>query len=77
MESTWEAMPLSIRKLPPILVLVLVTGIRRRSSYFFGHRRPGYMKNPMDTLRRSYADGQMTREEYLERKKVFEQEKEV
>ncbi|MCK5201650.1 MAG: SHOCT domain-containing protein [Spirochaetales bacterium] len=61
-----------------ILTLILVTVIGRRSaSNFFGHRRPGYMKNPMDTLRSSYADGSITREEYLERKKVFEQEKEV
>lgn len=61
-----------------ILVLVLIISIGRRvSSNYFGHRRHGFMENPINILRRSYADGRMTREEYLEKKTILEQEKEV
>lgn len=61
-----------------ILVLVLVIGIRKRAgSHYLGHSQHGYAGSPMDILHRSYANGKMTRAEYLERKNILEQEKEA
>ena len=61
-----------------ILILVLVFSIRKISgSYYFGHKLHGSSENPIEILRRSYADGRMTREEYLERKNILEERKEV
>ncbi len=57
-----------------VIVLFLFFGIGKRSGrYFPGH---GSVSNPLDILRRSYAEGRMSREEYLEKKSVLEDEKE-
>jgi putative membrane protein len=36
--------------------------------------KPGKKETPLDTLKRRYAEGEISTEEYEERKKVLEQE---
>ena len=61
-----------------VLVLVLIIGIGKIvAGNFFLHKRSGYRESPENILRRSYADGRITREEYLDRKNNLEKGKEV
>ena len=61
-----------------IFIFILFFVLRKRGTINYSkHRRDRYMKNPLEILRSSYAEGRMTREEYLERKKILEQEEEL
>jgi uncharacterized membrane protein len=55
--------------------LIIVIG-KRLGRHHFGHGGHGRVNNPMDILRKSYANGRISREEYLEKKTVLEEIKE-
>ncbi len=64
----------------PLLIFILIPVFmfrKKAGDNYLGHKRYGYMKNPIDILRQAYAEGRMTKEEYLERKKILEQEEEI
>lgn len=61
----------------PLLILLIIPVFLLRKRGPFNYSRHGFMKDSRDILRTSYAEGRINREEYLERKKIFEQEKEV
>ena len=63
----------------PVFILIIGRFSRRGSFRNGKHCSPvhGFTESPMDILRRTYAEGRMTKEEYLERKKTLEEGTEV
>lgn len=64
----------------PLLILIFIPVFifRKRGPFnYSGHGRDEFMKDPVDILRSNYAEGRITREEYLERKKILEKEEEI
>jgi hypothetical protein len=58
-----------------LAVPILFFGFREiGKGGLFRHGRYSSNESSIDILRRSYAEGRMTREEYLKRKKTFEEE---
>ena len=58
-----------------VILIAVIVGVWYFSSQGnFEDWKPGRKKPPMDTLKQKYAKGEISKEEYEERKKVLEKE---